>query len=124
MIIWKPFSVVTYSNKVKEGSAGQATAFFVKIRPSHKGDKGLLVHELTHVRQFYRLFVVHSLLYKLSKRYRYKSELEAYVNQIKTYKEEGQEVDILYFADRLSKMYDLPYSKEEIYDKLVSEISN
>ena len=62
--------------------AGKSFGFFVFIKPKYKHDKSLLEHELIHCRQFYRTLGVHVILYKLSKKYRYKSELEAYTAQI------------------------------------------
>jgi hypothetical protein len=73
---------LTYTTDVKEGFAGTATAWFIKIRPEYKDDKGLEMHERVHISQFWRTFGFHGLLYTLFKSYRLKSEVEAYREQL------------------------------------------
>jgi hypothetical protein len=72
-----------YTNDVKEGSAGQANLWFIKIRPEYKGDIGLLAHEVVHTEQFWKTLGFHGLLYWLSKSYKLKCEVEAYREQLK-----------------------------------------
>lgn len=56
----------------------------ILIRPKSSDDKGLLEHELVHSRQAIKgLFILHLLRYWLDKDYRYKSELEGYIEQAK-----------------------------------------
>lgn len=62
--------------------AGRSNGFFVRIVKDYKDDKGLIEHELQHCRQFYRTLMLHGLLYKFSKKYRYKAELECYKLQL------------------------------------------
>ena len=64
---------------------GYATANKIVISPKYTNDKGLLDHELTHVRQWYRTFGFHSWLYKNKKKYRLNAEVEAYKEQLKSY---------------------------------------
>lgn len=83
---------------------GQARGLYIVIDKQHKDNKGLIAHERVHVRQFLRfalpaiilaiglylnglyylapasmlLMSTHSILYRFSKKYRYKSEVEAF----------------------------------------------
>ena len=57
----------------------------IVIRPKYKEDIGLLNHELKHVEQYSKNFF-HGLIYRFSKSYRYKCELDAYKEQIKEYR--------------------------------------
>ena len=75
---------VFYTERVPIAVAGRANAFVVRIRPSYAGDEGILQHELTHVKQAYRLLLIgHAMLYIFSKRYRYAAEVEAYKAQLR-----------------------------------------
>jgi hypothetical protein len=72
---------------------------FVFVRPKYKGtDEGLLQHELTHVKQFWRnpLF---GLAYFFSKNARYKYELEAYRVQLKCYPDDRSTQFAWYLAN-------------------------
>lgn len=73
---------VTYTDKIGERD-GKIRFMFIMIHPKHKDNTGLLIHELTHVKQLYRTFFIHGLLYKISKKYRLRAEIEAYSAQIK-----------------------------------------
>jgi hypothetical protein len=55
---------------------------FIFIRPKYQGDIGLLEHEKTHVKQFWKnpLF---GLFYMFSKKSRFAYEAEAYREQLK-----------------------------------------
>lgn len=83
---------------------GRSFGVLIQIDEKYKEDKGLLVHERVHVKQFLRLWLtsiligvvllslgydygilpiiagigLHGLLYKFSKVYRYKAEIEAF----------------------------------------------
>lgn len=50
----------------------------ILIRPEWAADKILLQHERCHVQQFWRYLGLNGLLYKFSKRWRLKFELEAH----------------------------------------------
>lgn len=73
--------IVKYVDTPPKGFAGYSYGWLVEIKKSHKDDAGLLAHELTHSRQFYRTLGFWGLLYKSKKR-RYKYELEAYRVQL------------------------------------------
>jgi len=109
---------ISYVDKLPKEKGGKAKFCFIKILKKYKDDIGLLNHELTHVRQFYRLSVIHEYLNHFSKKYRLKIELEAYRNQLLSYPEKDREKKILYFAKFLSERYSLDKSVDECYKLL------
>ena len=83
--LW-PLALIFYVNKIKSDSTGVthgiANAFVVRIVNSHAQDKGLLVHELTHVKRFWlHGLLVELVLYRFFPRYRLSAEAEAYARQ-------------------------------------------
>ena len=62
--------------------AGYTIGPLILIRPEYRGDEGLLAHEQTHVRQFWRTFGLMPLLYWLSPVCRFRAEVEAYRVQL------------------------------------------
>ncbi len=104
-------ALVIYTDRLPEGFAGMAIAMIVRIRPKFKGDEGLLQHELTHVKQSYRLLILfQSLLYLLDDDYRFHAEVEAYRKQLQYSQDRDADVDL--FAWFISTKYDLNVSKE------------
>ena len=77
---------------------------FILIRPSSKDDKGLLAHEKRHVKQVWKYLFLQPILYKFSKKWRLKFELEAMIAQAK----EGADIEKL--ALDLANKYDLNIS--------------
>lgn len=74
--------VIFYTNWLIPGKFSAMTyGPFIFIRPTRKGDAGLVAHEQTHVKQFWRnpLF---GLWYLFSKKARLGYELEAYKAQL------------------------------------------
>ncbi len=99
-----------FTDRVPDGFAGVTNGPVIQIRPTHRDDVGLLMHELEHVRQFwlFGLFGVgvalalfwaalpplqaaaaalagmalHPVLYRLVPRYRLWAEVQAYVQQL------------------------------------------
>ena len=74
-------------------------------------DSALVQHELEHSKQSYRLPVLHFLLYMLSKEYRYKSELDAFVMQLKYYSKAEQLSLVSYFTSLIYQNYNLSSHK-------------
>ena len=70
-------------------------------------DSALVQHELEHSKQSYRLPLLHPVLYKLSKEYRYKSELDAFVVQLRCYSKDEQLMFISYYTGLLHQNYNL-----------------
>lgn len=97
-----------YTDDMPAWQGGYARAWFVRIRPKHRDDQGLLQHELTHVRQFWRSCGLHGILL-LFKTYRLKAEVEAYRKQLE-YAPAGS---INTFAVFIATRYDLGITIEE-----------
>lgn len=68
--------------KLPSDVGGRANGPFIRIHPWYDDDEGLLEHEKCHARQWWRTCGIHGILYKFSKEYRLKSELEAYGIQL------------------------------------------
>jgi len=83
MINWWPPAVVSYVDTLPNGFAGQASYASIRILKKYEADKGLLMHELEHVKQGWcLLFVFHILLYRYSRSYRQWAEVKAYRKQM------------------------------------------
>ena len=72
-----------YTSDMKPNQAGYARAWFIRIRPEYKNDKGLMEHELVHIAQFWHCPLFHGLLYLSCSSYRLNCEVEAYREQLK-----------------------------------------
>ena len=106
--------LVIYVNSMKK-FAGFSYGPVVKIRKSHKDDVGLLQHELTHSKQWYRTLGLWWLLYRFAKRcYRY--ELEAYAVQLKY--ADDYEAKLQKFVDLIVDMYGLKVTRENVESDL------
>jgi len=104
-------AIVISTDHVPSGYAACANAMIVRIRPQSVNDEGLLQHELTHVRQAYRLLILlHSLLYLLDDPYRLHAEVEAYRKQLEYSLDKVK--DIASFAGFIAEKYDLDISRE------------
>jgi hypothetical protein len=57
---------------------GRSYGLWIVIEPHLIDDKGLLAHERCHVRQFITTLGTHGIMYMLSKKYKYKAEVEAF----------------------------------------------
>jgi hypothetical protein len=103
-----------YTNwMIRKNMKGATYGPFIFIRPASKDDRGMLEHEKTHVRQFYRnpLF---GLWYWLSKKDRLRYEAEAYREQLRWYEDDRTEK----FAELLMTRYGLNITKEEALQAL------
>ena len=116
-LLWKFIPVFIFYNDYKFDMGGKNRIIYVKIKNKYKDDGGLLCHELTHSKQFYRLSLK-SWLYHFSAKWRLKSELECYAKQIHYYYRHGN-LDTEYFLYRFSHLICFNY---RIYDKTVAEI--
>jgi len=107
--------LVFYTNfSIPKRFAAHTRGPFVFIRPEHRGDTGLLSHELTHVKQWYKN-PAFGLFYRFSKKFRLNSEVQAYREQLK---HSPNSVDL--FAQYISEKYDLDISVDEAKRLLTS----
>ncbi len=109
--------IVFYTNKfIPEFAAGFAAGPLVFIRPNYKDDKGLLEHEKCHVKQWLRTLTLHGLFYRFNETYRYRSEVEAYLEQLKYATD--REYSRKKFAGFIKDYYNLNVSYEQAYKDL------
>ena len=76
---------IVFTDKMPKKFAGYFQCYWIKIRPRYKSDIGLLIHELTHFKQFLKLPIAYCYYRMVSAEYRYKCELEAYAVQTRYY---------------------------------------
>ena len=98
---------------VSPGAKATTRGFVIFIDPAFKDDPGLIPHEQVHVDQFLRTFGLHVFLYRFNKAYRFKSEAEAYREQLQHYPlaEYPQRLDD--YATFLAAHYGLGITKEQ-----------
>jgi hypothetical protein len=100
--------VILYTNLMPSRFNGFTIGFLILIRPSRKGNLGLIAHEKIHVRLFWRTVGVGGLLSLISKKLRLKYEVEAYREQLK-FNPTSAEL----YAEFISTKYGLNISKED-----------
>lgn len=105
--MFNPNIVIFSSLLVPKRFAAYSYGPIIFVKPEYKDDIPLIHHEQTHSRQFWRTFGTHGLRYMLSKEYRFKSEVEAYGEQIKKMLELKMYVDTLRFAKLIASHYNL-----------------
>ncbi len=77
--IWLFLPVPIFYAKKRMGKfVGKAYGIFAVIWAKYRDDGKLHAHELIHIKQFYRTFGLHAILYNLSRKYRLECEREAY----------------------------------------------
>jgi hypothetical protein len=132
--------IIKYTDNLPEGIGGQANGPLIRIRPKYKGDRGLIEHELEHVKQWWVATLlsavliaaglyhfneplygaigsigVHGLLYKLIPAYRLWCEVQAHKVQA-----EYSPQSVGFFAKRIATMYGLKITAEKA-EKLLRE---
>jgi hypothetical protein len=107
-----------YTDDMPEGIGGYAKAWFIRIRPKYKDDRGIHSHEETHVFQWWVTLGFHSLLYLFSKRYRLWAEVEAYRVQLQNPPADQKEEYRRLYADYISSDYGLSVTPDEAYKLL------
>lgn len=112
--------LIFYVDSISKNRAGVSYGLFVKILKEYKNDEGLIQHELTHCRQFYRTLFIHGVLYKFWSHYRYISEVEAYAVQLKYYKEERINCLSLVYGKSIAVNYNLDVTRYQSMFKILS----
>lgn len=118
MFVYFVFPVFVFYVKKLRKFAGRSCGPIIVIRKSHKEDKGLLVHELTHSRQLYRSFGLWWALY-LFKKKRHAYEVEAYAEQLRVSTNTRRDIPV--FARYLSEWYSTGVSRIEAEIDLTRE---
>jgi len=110
-----PPAIIVYTDNLpQEWAGGWCYGPLILIRPRHKDNKGLLVHELFHSTQFWLTLGIHGILYLLIPKYRYWSEIWAYRRQLK-YSPHSAE----WFSNVISTHYRLKVSEEQALKDLL-----
>lgn len=105
MLYWR---IVTESKLLLRGFDAYTYGPVILVHPGSVSDEALLSHEKTHVAQFWRWFGLNGLMYRFSKTWRLRFEVEAYREQLKR--------NLLWrswFAHLLATRYDLDVSRDE-----------
>jgi hypothetical protein len=107
--------MIIYTDRLlRRGYAGATYCTpIIFIRPSHRGDVGLLEHEKVHVKQFWRSFGLMGLFYALNKKKRFQYEAEAYRKQLEF---DPQKLDL--YAGFLATKYKLGITHEQALEAL------
>lgn len=112
-----PTALIIHTDNLPTDHKAVTNGPVIRIRPSHKDDKGLLAHEKVHVKQWWLTLGIHSILYIFSKRYRLWSEVKAHKEQLKHYPDDRTEL----FAYFIATKYNLRITQEEAA-KLLKEM--
>lgn len=128
-----PLAFIFTADALAAGAGGDAKFCRVRVLPKCQDDAGLLAHELTHVKQFWRLallalplatllwwfdlplvialwpVLLHNGLYKFNARYRLYCEVAAYRVQATLYKDDRRPQ----FAKFISTAYRLDITPEQ-----------
>jgi len=109
------FPVLNIYYDFKAVHAGICRIVYNKIKKSFWDDKGLLLHEMNHSKQFFR-FSRKSWLYHFSKKWKLRSELECYALQILYYKKTKSDYNESYYISCFSEFIRLRYGLDETKD--------
>jgi len=105
------FYNLRFTDSMPDWKAGYSRAWFIRIRPEYKEDKGLLAHEIEHTRHWWYSLGFSSILYLLSKRFRLWAEVQCYKVQLE-YAADREEARRAY-ALRLAAHYTLGITVSE-----------
>lgn len=115
---WPP-AIIWYTDRIKGDWSASSNSFVVRIRPRFRHDDGLLRHELEHVRQWWMLPMLHSVLYMLVPRYRLWAEVRAYQTQLRAWPAKDDYYRYLdHFSEMLANRYRLRISVDEVRGRL------
>lgn len=131
-----PPALIFIVESLPRNTGGCANGPVVRLLTKYENDKGILQHELEHVKQYWSLnlkftivllalatffnlnpyyavigFAAHGLLYGFIKPYRYWAELKAYAVQLQY--SEDKEKDLQLFGGFIADSYKLNVSKEK-----------
>lgn len=101
--------MIIYSDRlVPKGFGAITIGSIIFMRPKHKGDEGLLAHEMVHVRQWKEAKGTFWIKYLTCKEFRLKCEVEAYKVQLQHDPE-----NLIRFARYLATGYNLDITLDQ-----------
>lgn len=118
---WCPLAlvIVEETDEMREhGHAGYQRRWCAHIHPDYADDAGLLAHELTHVRQWWRRPLSHGKRYARSEVYRLNAEVEAFRAQLAAYPAEHRDYYLDRLAHRLATYYGFGLTPDEAAEAL------
>ena len=126
------YVTIKYSDSIKKGLGGYCLNItflpvsIIKIRPKYKqnNDIGIHLHELKHAEQHRRYFLLFPLFYLFSKKFRLKMETEAYIEQLKCYKNPESCLKWLpkAFVEKYKFFKDIETAESYVKNKILSEV--
>lgn len=130
LILWPPallFYVDSLGKASKLGVTRATSAgFTIRIVKKYKKDKGLVAHELIHVKRWWLFgMLIHQLLYSFCGRYRLNTECEAYAKQWIVSKYDDSLMDN--FVTAIETCYRLEYDRfmiRKTIDKYIYRINH
>lgn len=110
------FYKVIYNDKlVPRGFGGITLAPFIFLKENKKGNEELLEHEKVHIKQQYKwLIIPYFFMYKLSKKWRQRWEVEAFKVSV------NEGLPITLAAQWLSTKYNLDLSYKQAINLLMN----
>lgn len=125
---WPPALIIYQSDVPRLTGVAKGPVVYMKTAKSE--NPALLAHELEHVRQWWRLPIIHNILMLVSSKYKLRSEIQAYRIQIEKRVESHNltlAADIEYYrteyakryAGFLDEKYDIPVSYEQALNLLL-----
>jgi len=140
------YPFIFYVDRLPPDVGGCANGFVIRILKKYKDDRGIIKHELCHVRQWFQMVLLgaiiaaivafaptsqypeywfvplivgcalHSLMYRLCASYRLWAEVVAYKEQSLHYDDDRR----LLFAGYISQFYKLNVTTERAYKELTT----
>ena len=116
------YPLTFYTDKFLEPwQGGRCAGPVILIRPKYRDDVGIYKHELEHIKQGFRTFGLHAILYNISDRYALWAEVRAYQEQMKWPDRFGNKMTLEDAANRLAnREYGFGLTIEEAKWKLIS----
>ena len=105
----------------REWARGLQHSGKIYILKEYRNDKAILAHELKHAEQYFK-YKDFNYRYTFDRDFRYKMELEAYGETIKS-KEYTSKRQVRWIADALVKYYGAPKSHDDIVNDLSKFLS-
>jgi hypothetical protein len=103
------YPLTFYVDSLPPDVGGCANGPVIRVLKKYRDDKGILEHELVHVKQWFFTLSLHSLLYLIFPEYRLWSEVEAYKEQLKHYSNDRS----ILFAGFIATRYGINVTQED-----------